>query len=1418
MNLKKVITLSLVLFSASVYSEEYLVGYQFGSYHYFDTSTCDSLKIRTQSFSDAPPDFFADPYSLASIYNGAINRARRHCFIGTGKVVDVSIDFYFDSELQAQLVVRDTPTDSRRRFLFSGERISILKNERVSNLKKDGGLVKRFFDLGNTIILEQDENKRLKYHPEFKSLDLDQLLQSNQHEFVLEVARVRRPDPKDDKSNRLNLDNIDGISECPLNNDLMRKAADLGSPIAAYQLVRCITDFFSIIRGVDAVQVAGDNYPEFMFYLTKALSAKYSPAYEFKDAMRGYDAEFEKYAAMHQEKGIHYTFNEFKSSNVLSSDQGPKNKIPDFLETQHGLNTQILLENCSRMSLFSSANRNNSSGFFTALTASSIKPRYGWCATETIGARINLKIGQIESLDCQEQTNGDHKCNLTYRVDCQIDSFESTRKGNEMICRAYNSLVNPGEMLARRQQDGSLRILKFRPLGSKQWMESSFSTTGSEEDLSDKLNQLSSKQDIYSGTPLDASQKVTSQKVTSQNNSTEAKAETSSESDQIKEQPNTITSKDRKIANYQNFIAYLKHDQSCSERMEITTSHPEPNAFRQKRKQLKRLLAAVRITLKSECPQINDIVLIGESAGEVTYRGVLSKSTDWAIIDLPVVKQIEVNETPQIDQELAVKSTEESNEVSSSTDSDITECDRLTALPHDPESNTKGVKFADINAKAAISACKEAIVLQPNSPRLSFQYGRSLTKAENYSEAMQWFKQAAEQNYIAADFGMGYLYFNGFGVEKNLKTAMDHFLKAANRNLAYAQHMVGWFNEHGKEEKNYSEAFKWYRKAAEQGYVDSQLALGNMYDNGRGIGENDQEAAMWYRKAAEQDNAEAQFNLGLTYMNGNGIEKNSLEAIKWFGKAANQGSSSAQFNLGVIYLQGIGVEKNYSEANRWFLKATELGHADAQAQMGVMFLHGQGIDQNYKEAFKWMEKAALGGDVDAQRNLGEMYAKGHGVQQNDQEAVIWYRKAAKQGHARGQFYLGVMYNDGRGVSKDEIEAFRWFQKSAEQGHANAQYNLGIAYATGDGVPKDEAEAVKWLRRGAEQGHADSQVDLGFMYGTGRGVKQNNHEAVKWYRKAVEQGHARGQFNLGAMYNNGEGVSKDVNEAVRWFRKAADQGNTSAQFNLGLAYEKGHGVQKNFNEALKWYKKAAQKGQIQSLIRLGDLYDAGKSVDKSEELAFSYYLKAAEKGDKESQDKVASSYARGLVVEKNIQESLRWYEKTVEQGNYHAAFRLADVYFQNIENSEELTLKYYQIWVKKYVKSERMMKSLKEHAEKFGYQAYMMGIIYEYGLTGVKDIQKAMDYYKFASKSWSVAEFKLGFIYLKGEYVEQDYAIAFDYLKNADDFVNAQYLLGTMYENGYGTKKDEGRAVEYYKEAAEQGHEHAIKTLKSRGLR
>jgi uncharacterized protein len=81
------------------------------------------------------------------------------------------------------------------------------------------------------------------------------------------------------------------------------------------------------------------------------------------------------------------------------------------------------------------------------------------------------------------------------------------------------------------------------------------------------------------------------------------------------------------------------------------------------------------------------------------------------------------------------------------------------------------------------------------------------------------------------------------------------------------------------------------RKKAEAGDATYQSMLGFYYTSGiGGVAKDNVEAFKWYRKAAEQGEDGAQHSLGRMYANGEGVAKDNVEAVKWCRKAAEQGN------------------------------------------------------------------------------------------------------------------------------------------------------------------------------------------------------------------------------------------------------------------------------------------------------------------------------------------------------------------------------------------------------------------------------------------------------------------------------------------------------------------------------------------------
>ena len=96
------------------------------------------------------------------------------------------------------------------------------------------------------------------------------------------------------------------------------------------------------------------------------------------------------------------------------------------------------------------------------------------------------------------------------------------------------------------------------------------------------------------------------------------------------------------------------------------------------------------------------------------------------------------------------------------------------------------------------------------------------------------------------------------------------------------------------------------RNDPEEGGAVWQFALGDIYYRGGGVGvsQDRTEAVKWFRKAAEQGLEQAQIALAECYIRGHGVPKNEAEAINWLRKAEEQGNLRATAYLREIEIEG----------------------------------------------------------------------------------------------------------------------------------------------------------------------------------------------------------------------------------------------------------------------------------------------------------------------------------------------------------------------------------------------------------------------------------------------------------------------------------------------------------------------------------
>ena len=465
---------------------------------------------------------------------------------------------------------------------------------------------------------------------------------------------------------------------------------------------------------------------------------------------------------------------------------------------------------------------------------------------------------------------------------------------------------------------------------------------------------------------------------------------------------------------------------------------------------------------------------------------------------------------------------------------------------------------------------------------LGQMYREGIFTIRDYEEALRWIKKSAEQGYAPAQTALGDIKSYGEDEEKKeafswyKKAAKQGFAPAQyHLGTMYAGREDSFYFE---ERTDYQEALMWLKKAAEQG--EGRWYLTRMYTEGRGIVQdfqeslksepkyqnvtdisqwrygrkNEQEAFKWFKKAAEQginsktqEQIEAEYIMDLLLSPEKYRKRLKMtaqdrqELIKRVEKAIAMGYVGAQYTLAQVYYKGEVVPQNFKKAFAMFeeiVKDPDF-HVRALYFLGRMFFRGEGVRRNYKEAFKiFKERADKGGRDDCVK-VGAMYLMGRGTKKDYKEALKWLEK--ERFSPLGKYYLGLMFALGAGIRQDFRRALVFYQEAAP-----VSYRDGWEKELFEDICRDYQSAFGKIKKIADQADEEAQTYLGVIYLDGIVVKKDEKKAFGFLKKAAEKDYPAAQYYLGCLYRE----RRDYQKALGMFKKAADNGFYLALVRLG----------------------------------------------------------------------------------------------------------------------------------------------------------------------------------------------------------------------------------------------------------------------------
>jgi len=353
-----------------------------------------------------------------------------------------------------------------------------------------------------------------------------------------------------------------------------------------------------------------------------------------------------------------------------------------------------------------------------------------------------------------------------------------------------------------------------------------------------------------------------------------------------------------------------------------------------------------------------------------------------------------------------------------------------------------------------------------------------------------------------------------------------------------------------------------------------------------------------FKKNANKGDADAALYLGVMYNEGTSPSIDNNKALKWFKFSAENGNAIAPFEYGTLISKGATTKRNKVVAKIWYDRGMDK------------------LDELKELAWSGNDFAAIVLSLLFNDSFHQEISK-------PELSFFWVERAANNGHPQGTYHLAYSYIMGIGTPKDRGQAIKLFYESAESGFAWSQETMA-AVCNGDAPPKLGCDK-NWLEEASNHGHMGSYLRMADYALEKTNHMENLDEIIEWYKKAIASQDTGGEaaYKLAKLYYQEkytkptEKHKNNLELSHQLFSTSLERGYTKASMYLAYMYKNSIHVEKNLDKAIIFYLQTAGKDFNYSFSQsaLGDIYEKKDNNSKAEY----WYKKAVENGNKEAKE-------------------------------------------------------------------------------------------------------------------------------------------------------------------------------------------------------
>lgn len=279
------------------------------------------------------------------------------------------------------------------------------------------------------------------------------------------------------------------------------------------------------------------------------------------------------------------------------------------------------------------------------------------------------------------------------------------------------------------------------------------------------------------------------------------------------------------------------------------------------------------------------------------------------------------------------------------------------------------------------------------------------------------FKQVADAGYPNGMFGLAELMYRGEGIAKDEERAFRYYESAAVTGHPASLFRLGTIMAIEGPHFDLERSREYFEKCVSLGLTMADVALGDLYFDGRGVEPDPKKALEHYLTAANGGDPLGMMRCGYMYEFGFGTEIDEKTSCYFYTKAAAEQIPEAMIKVAQLAYDG-KIPGGKEESIRWYSRCAEMGYVSAMVNLGTIYYEGDGVQVDFEKAFSLYSAAAEAGDADAMFMVGRMYTSGMGVEADPAKGFEAFNKAAACGH---ELAIQIIENIRRKQNQQIIE-------------------------------------------------------------------------------------------------------------------------------------------------------------------------------------------------------------------------------------------------------------------------------------------------------------------------------------------------------------------------------------------------------------